>query len=100
MNCLIKVLNENSGLQVTIPYRSVTEQMGEYFVYQIGDNVVNQKRVILGPSVGGMVVVKSGLQPGDKIVVDGIQKLHEGLAVAVSKPDQEGNKPNTVMGQN
>jgi RND family efflux transporter MFP subunit len=85
MNCNVKVLNENSGIQINIPVRAIVEQMGEYFVYQIDNNsIVKQKRIELGPTQGEFVVVKTGLNPGDKIVLEGIQKVHEGSSVVVS----------------
>jgi membrane fusion protein (multidrug efflux system) len=84
MNCKINVLNENSGMQVNIPARAIVEQMGEYFVYLIDNNVVKQKRIEPGPNHGELVVVKSGLNPGETIVLEGIQKVHEGSAVTAS----------------
>jgi membrane fusion protein (multidrug efflux system) len=84
MNCKISVLNENSGMQVNIPARAIVEQMGEYFVYLIDNNVVKQKRIELGPNHGELVVVKSGLNPGETIVLEGLQKVHEGSAVIAS----------------
>jgi membrane fusion protein (multidrug efflux system) len=84
MNCKINVLNENSGMQVNIPARAIVEQMGEYFVYLIDNNVVKQKRIELGPNHGDLVVVKSGLNPGETIVLEGIQKVREGSAVTAS----------------
>ena len=84
MNCKINVLNENSGMQVNIPARAIVEQMGEYFVYLIDNNVVKQKRIELGPNHGELVVVKSGLNPGETIVLEGIQKVHEGSAVTAT----------------
>lgn len=82
MNCKIKILDENSGLNVNIPLRAIAEQMSEYFVYVIDNkNVVKQKRIELGPVRGENVVVKKGLSAGDRIVLEGIQKIHEGSTV-------------------
>ena len=86
MNCKLKVLNEFSGKQLNIPNRAILEQMGEYFVFLINNNdTIKQRRVELGPNEGEFVVVKKGLNPGDKIVLEGIQKVHEGSAVVASK---------------
>jgi RND family efflux transporter MFP subunit len=84
-NCKVKVLNENSGSSIEIPFRAMIEQMGEYFVYVImSGDTVKQKRIMAGPTHGEFVLVKSGLNPGDKIVVDGIQKIHQGSVVSES----------------
>lgn len=82
MTVNLMVLNEDIGEQLVIPYRAVTEQMGEYFVYVVqGDNTVKQQNVILGTQIGDSIVVRSGVQEGAKIVVTGIQKLREGAQV-------------------
>ncbi len=85
VNCKVKVLNENSGSQLKIPFRAMVEQMGEYFVYLISNgDTVKQKRIIIGPIQGEFVMVKSGLNPGDRIVVDGLQKIHQGSVVTAT----------------
>jgi membrane fusion protein (multidrug efflux system) len=84
MNCNLKVLNANSGDQISVPSSSVTEQMGEYFVYLIDNNIVRQKRIVIGPVMGANILVKSGINPGDKIVLEGVQRLRDGLPVSAS----------------
>ena len=37
---------------------------------------------MLGPRLDGEWIVKSGLAPGDHVVVDGVQKLRPGVAVS------------------
>ena len=80
----IRVLNSDSGQRLLIPYKAVTEQMSEYFVYVIGDSSkVSQRKVSLGNRIGANIVVKDGIRAGDKIVTEGIQKLREGAVVKV-----------------
>jgi membrane fusion protein (multidrug efflux system) len=82
MTVNLMVLNEDIGEQVVIPYKAVTEQMGEYFVYVVQpDSTVKQQNVILGTQIGAGIVVRSGIQEGAKIVVTGIQKLREGAQI-------------------
>ncbi len=82
MTVNLMVLNEDLGEQVVIPYRAVTEQMGEYFVYVVQpDNTVKQQNVILGTQLGDDIVVRSGVQEGAKIVTTGIQRLREGAQI-------------------
>lgn len=83
MNTTVRVLNNAGSNTVTVPYRSVTEQLGSYFVYVLGDsNKVAQRKLVLGRQVGPDIIVKEGLQAGEKIVVQGIQNLREGAVVA------------------
>jgi membrane fusion protein (multidrug efflux system) len=83
MSCKVMALNA-PGLQILIPYKAVMEQLGEYFVFAVHDNKAAQVKITLGPKVASNVIVLKGLNEGDNIVVDGIQKLHDGSAVKVS----------------
>ena len=84
MNCTVRVRSNNAASSIVIPYKAVTEQLGEYFVYLPGDsNKVTQRKVVLGKQVGANIIIKSGLQAGDKIVTQGVQNLHEGTKVTI-----------------
>jgi RND family efflux transporter MFP subunit len=100
MNCKLKVLNESSGEQLTIPSRSMVEQMGEYFVFLIENNVVKQRRIIPGPMLGSTLIVKSGLNAGDNIVLDGNQKVHDGSLVSINDTHGENKKISPGKGIN
>jgi membrane fusion protein, multidrug efflux system len=82
MNCTVKVLERPAGLQTLIPFKAVLEQMGEYFVFIDTNNVAKEVKVSLGPRVGGRVVIRNGLNPGNVVIVDGIGKLQDGSAIA------------------
>ena len=84
MSCKIMVLNAQ-GQQILIPYKAVMEQLGEYFVFAVQDNKAAQVKITLGPKVASNVIVFKGLNEGDNIVVDGIQKLHDGSAIKISQ---------------
>jgi membrane fusion protein (multidrug efflux system) len=90
MTVNLMVLNQDIGEQVVIPYKSVSEQMGEYFVYIVGaEETVTQKVVELGTVFGDQVVVRSGLQGGETLVVEGIQKLREGAKITTGGAPQQ-----------
>lgn len=67
---------------VLIPQVSVSELQG---IYQVGlvssDNKVTIKNVKLGPQFGDMWVVDSGLEPGETVIVDGLQRVRTGMTV-------------------
>lgn len=85
MNGTLRVLNNSSTQAVTIPFKAVVEQLGEYFVYMPNDsNKVSQKKITLGKQLGTNVIVKDGLKAGDKIVVQGVQNLREGVSVRIA----------------
>jgi len=91
LSCIVQVLNASKEEQLVIPSKSLLEQMSEYFVYVVDSQKVKQTKVTLGAQFEDRVVVKSGLQRGQQIVTDGIQKLRNGVAVDVN-PVGEGEK--------
>lgn len=86
MSGTVRVLNNASAKSLLIPYKAVTEQLGEYFVYVAGDSSkVTQRRVVLGTAIGPNVIIKEGLKEGEKIAVEGVQNLREGAVVQEGK---------------
>ena len=52
------------------------------FVYRVNDdNTVSVKPVKLGPAEGEATVVESGVSPGERVVVDGLDKLKDGAQI-------------------
>lgn len=84
LTCDLRVQNTSSAKSLLIPYKAVMEQMGEYFVFVVRGQKVSQQRVLLGMNINDMVIVKDGLQPGDQIVTEGIQKLRDNVIVALT----------------
>ena len=89
MSCKVLVLNAYAGQQIIIPFETVIEQLSEYFVYTIKNNKVQQVKVSLGPRVNANVIVLKGLKGDETIVVDGIQKLHDGSEITIAQPQKQ-----------
>lgn len=86
MNTSVRVKNTASKNATIIPHIAVNEQLGEFSVFVLGDSSkVHQQNVELGTPIGDSIIVKEGLQPGEKIVVQGIQNLHDGTVVKVDE---------------
>jgi membrane fusion protein (multidrug efflux system) len=67
---------------ILIPERAVTELQGKNFVWVIGaDNKATQRSVKVGETVGEKVLIVEGLKSGERVVVEGLQKVREGLTV-------------------
>ena len=89
---------------MVIPQEAVNELQGSYQVAVVDENnKVSIRPVQMGERIGSMWEVTEGLKPGDRVVVQGLQKAREGSTVAakdwtppadalVSKADQQ-NKP-------
>jgi RND family efflux transporter MFP subunit len=79
----IRAVTETRKSAVLIPQQAVSELQGVYQVGVVGsDNKVTIKIVTLGPQSGDMWVVVSGLQAGENVVVDGLQRIKTGMTVA------------------
>src|SRR6516165_10005109 len=71
---------------VVVPQRAVAEVQGNYQLGIIGaDGKAEIRPVNVGPRVGSDWVITSGLKPGEKVVVEGLQKIKTGMPV-VAKP--------------
>jgi len=90
MNGSIRVLNDASKKSILVPFKAVTEQLGEYFVYVVktDSNKVTQQRVSVGKQISLNVIIKDGLKGGETIVTEGVQNLREGSAIAVKTKGQ------------
>src|ERR1700744_1682816 len=109
MSCVVRVHNQDVGPQLVVPNKAVIEQMGEYFVYVAKDTVIKvsadslkkmdqkaaadankpkliavQKKVKTGQVIGPDIIIKGGINAGDKIVVDGLQSLHDGARITTA----------------
>ena len=104
MSCVVRVRNQETTPQILIPGKAVVEQMGEYFVFVAKDTVIEhvsadsankkpaeheapklraiQRKIKLGQTINENVVVLSGINVGEKIVVDGVQAVHDGSIIA------------------
>jgi RND family efflux transporter MFP subunit len=65
-----------------VPQRAVQEIQGAYQVAVVGsDNTVAMRTIKTGARVGNLWVVDEGLKPGERVVVEGLQKVRDGIAV-------------------
>jgi len=76
-----------------VPQRAVQELQSIYSVAVVGtDNKVSFRNVKVGPKDGSLWVIDQGLNPGDRVVVEGLQKVREGAVVAPKPMPAEGVK--------
>jgi len=81
-----------------VPQRALTELQGRYMVAVIGNqDKAAIRQVTPLEQVGSLWVIRDGLQPGDRVVVEGIQKVKEGMQVIPKpyNPEKAGNQPKT-----
>jgi membrane fusion protein (multidrug efflux system) len=67
-----------------VPQRAVSELQGTYQLAVVGaDNVAHLRVVKVGERVGSRWIITDGLKPDEQVVVEGLQKIHEGTMVNV-----------------
>ena len=81
---------------LTVPVTAVTRVNGQWFAFvaEPGEGgkglVAHQRSVQLGPVIGNSYTVVSGLKPGEKLIVGGIQKIRDGAPVAAAAAGAAG----------
>ncbi len=113
MSATVRVHNNNILPKLVIPGKAVVEQMGEFFVFVAKDTIMPvadsskketsdtakprptlrafQKKVQLGQTIGPNVIIDSGINEGDKVVIDGVQLIHEGSEITTSNGTRNAN---------
>lgn len=67
---------------IIIPQRCVKELQGQYSVFVVNsENLVENRQITAGARIGDYWVVHDGLKKGEKIIIDGIQKVRNGVPV-------------------
>lgn len=74
------VLDTHQARQIS--EKALVPQQQKQFVYKVAaDNTVHQVEVTIGQRIPGWVEILSGLEEGDEVVVEGIQKLRAGITI-------------------
>jgi membrane fusion protein (multidrug efflux system) len=74
---------ETKPAALLVPQRAVTELQNLYSVAVVGaGNKVEFRNVKAGPRVDSLWLIEEGLKPGEKVIVEGLQKARDGAVVA------------------
>jgi membrane fusion protein (multidrug efflux system) len=78
----VRVAIDEKKDAILVPQRAVTEMQGIYSVAVVKpDDTIDLRMVKVGPRVGTEWVIDDGLKAGEKIVVEGVQKVRAGTKV-------------------
>jgi membrane fusion protein (multidrug efflux system) len=99
----VRAVTDRRKDALLVPQRAVRDLQGMNQVAVVGaDDKVAFKTVKLGPSHGSDFVVDSGLSAGERVVVEGLQKIREGMLVApvtaAAKSAETPASPNAESG--
>jgi membrane fusion protein, multidrug efflux system len=78
----IRLLSTATEKVALAPERALGTDLGKRYVLVVdAKNAIEYRPVALGPSVGDMRIIRSGLAQGDRVVVSGLQKVKSGDTV-------------------
>lgn len=77
----VRVGPKEKHTALLMPQAAVAQDEYGNYVMVVKDGVVEERRVELGDLIGVSQVVKSGLKPDDKVIVQGLQKVRNGAKV-------------------
>ena len=78
----VRVVYDTRKGALLVPEEAVTELQGNYQVAVVGDdNKASIRPVKVGQRFGGMWEITEGVKPGERVIVQGAQKVQEGTAV-------------------
>ena len=75
-----------------VPQRAVRDMQGRAEVAVVGpDDTVEIRGVELGDRSGSLWIIEKGLEPGERVIVEGVQKVRSGITVAVQPPSSDSS---------
>ncbi|MGH8189074.1 MAG: efflux RND transporter periplasmic adaptor subunit, partial [Steroidobacteraceae bacterium] len=82
----VKLLGHNSYRAVLVDDRAIGTDQSQKFVYVVdAENKVSYRAVKIGRVTDGLRIVQQGLQPGETVVVNGLQRVRPGVTVAAER---------------
>jgi multidrug efflux system membrane fusion protein len=87
------VIDTRKGV-VTVPNAAVQRGANGTVVYVVKeDSTVSLRPVQVGPTEGQVTAIESGLQAGERVVTDGVDRIREGAKVEVTEPGASARGP-------
>jgi membrane fusion protein (multidrug efflux system) len=78
----VRLLGFARDSAIAVPERAMQTALGRQFVYVVGQgNIATVRDVTVGPWSGGLWIINRGLEPGDRVIVDGVLKVVPGRPV-------------------
>lgn len=84
MVCDVYISSTDSARAIVLPAQSVKlSDEGTHFVWIADDSTATKRMVQIGNLAPDGIVITEGLQPGDKVIVEGEQKVSEGTKIKI-----------------
>jgi len=75
-------IKSNKGFFL-VPLKAVTITPNENYVYLVKDNIATKKDIVVGDIQNDLIEITDGLNPGDKLVIDGNKNLNNGEKIEI-----------------
>ena len=86
----VRAIIQNLENGILVPQRCVRQLQGLTSVFVVNsENIVEERPVKLGPTYKDFWIVLEGLNPGEKIVFEGLQKVRNGVTIVPQVPTFE-----------
>jgi RND family efflux transporter MFP subunit len=86
MVCKVSLANDNAATAFVVPNRAIQISPDDRrFVWLVDGDVARRRFVKTGELANNGIVVAEGLSAGDKIIVEGFQKVSEGMKISITK---------------
>jgi multidrug efflux system membrane fusion protein len=93
----LKLVSPQSFRAALVDDRAIGTDLGHKFVLVVDDqNVVQYRAVVTGRSVEGLRVIKAGLDEGDVVIVNGLQRVRPGIAVSATQVAMDRDAPGAL----
>ncbi len=78
----VRLAAEGAAPQLTVPQQAIQRDLTGAFVLVVGaDNIVQQRRVDVDRLADGLAVIASGLEAGEQVITEGLNKVRPGVTV-------------------
>jgi membrane fusion protein (multidrug efflux system) len=92
----VRVLIEGLSIPnaISVPQRAISQTPSGTSVFVLDEqNIAQPRPVVLGSTIGDRWIVKSGLQAGERVIVEGLPKVRAGMPVTISATPAPAAKP-------
>jgi RND family efflux transporter MFP subunit len=93
----VQLVSPSTFRAALVDDRAIGTDLGRKFVFVVDDrNVVQYRPVVTGKSVEGLRVVTQGLDSGDIVIVNGLQRVRPGAPVAATQVAMDRDAPGAL----
>ena len=78
----VRYAEETRAGALLVPQRAVQELQGQYSVVVVNaEGKAEARKAKVGPRIGSLWIIEDGVKPGEKVIVEGAQKVRDGMVV-------------------